>query len=500
MAMLLGADIPAELVGLIVQQLDPISLISLSQTSRAWRAFISPSRHDFVQRLLALELTPEHGGLVPVFDEVSQTLSPPCESEEWKTARYACCGCMKLLSHMMFDNPAILRRPFRKPPPGSVEARKAAVTDWEPLEPASRWRRIRERAAREEEERRRWRRVVNRRHEPPPNAPDHHPFARVNRPRDPEAEGEAMRHLVGTARHRRRCVECLYRNGSMASRGELLPNPAGPAPVPVFTSRHRTFPVFLERMFPGLAKLPERLPRHWRALRETTDVLHCTLYVVRCPSCQTWQEYGALRQFLSSYYMGCFAKSDGPVLCDHCHLRTYRDPDLLAQELRSKVCSLLQDYRQTLEYYIRLGWRLLCRDFISPIWRIDIPWFARYRDVVSRILEGLQIDTNFDLSISDFDAALDDLRRRFVRYREWVYSELDQRARSKIVCSWFGVWVEDYELLHSTYRWAGEQMAWLDSHPRALLDYVLEKDPYRVQSRRKDPLVTRPPEGEVKSS
>ncbi|KAL2182210.1 hypothetical protein L209DRAFT_102774 [Thermothelomyces heterothallicus CBS 203.75] len=484
MALLLGANMPAEIVELIVQQLDPISLISLSQTSRSWRAFINPNRHDLVQRLLALELTPEHGGLVPVFDEVSQTLSPPCESGEWKTARYACCGCMKLLTHMMFDNPAILRRPYRKPPPGSVEARKAAVTDWERLEPAARWRRIRERAAREEEERDRWRKVVNRRHEPPPNPPDHHPFALVPRPRDPEAEAEAMRHLVGTGRHKRRCIECLYRNGNMSSRGKFLHDPAGGTPVPVFKSRHAKFPYFLERLYPGLISPPDRLPRYWRALRITSDAVHHTLYTVRCPSCGTWQEYAALRQFLCHYYMGRFGPTDGPVLCDHCHLETHRDPDRLAKELYSRVRECLRDYREMMEYYIRIGWRLLCRDFYSHRSLTASPWLGKHRHVADRILEGLQIAASFDLSISHFDRALDDLRLRFERYRDWLDTELDPPTRSELMTGWFRAWVEDYELIDSTYRWASEQIAWLDSHPRAVLDYVLEKDPHRVQSRK----------------
>lgn len=140
MAPLIGSSVqvPDEIFVHIAQNLDPITLITPSQASRSWRAFINPSRHDYNQRLLALELTPEYGGIVPLFDELSQTLSPPCESPEWKLNKYACCGCMKLPPHMMFGNHALLRRPYRKPPPDIVESNRAGVIGWEPLEPSAR--------------------------------------------------------------------------------------------------------------------------------------------------------------------------------------------------------------------------------------------------------------------------------------------------------------------------------------------------------------------------
>ncbi|KAK1835315.1 hypothetical protein QBC39DRAFT_430916 [Podospora conica] len=59
-------SMPFEVLCAIVLLLDPISLIAASQTSRALRTFINPTRHDFIQRLLALKLLPESGGIVPL--------------------------------------------------------------------------------------------------------------------------------------------------------------------------------------------------------------------------------------------------------------------------------------------------------------------------------------------------------------------------------------------------------------------------------------------------
>ncbi|KAL2193043.1 hypothetical protein P885DRAFT_72525 [Corynascus similis CBS 632.67] len=479
MGLLLEKDIPVEIVELIVQQLDPITLISLSQVSQSWRTLISPNRHDYVRRLLALELVPEHAGIVPLFDEFSQKLTPPCESEEWKSVKYACCGCMKLLTHMMFDNPAILRRPYRKPPPGTIEAEKATVTDWERLEPSARWRRIQERAARDEEERKKWRKIANRRHEPPPNPPAH-PFARVPRPHD-DSETEALRYLVGTSRQKRRCIECLRRSGKSISRLHGLEfRDDGPRLLAV-KSRNIKVPFELERLYPGLLKPPKQLPRYWRALRLTTDVLHRNLYAIFCPSCETWQEYGAMWEIGILYWGFQYPnRPREPFLCNHCRLK--KDPDLLAKKVNSDAILLIKKHRSIIDWCIRLGWRLLFRDFRSPKSGLSDALLGRYKDVGDKLREGLQLE-NFDLKI-DLNSALDDLHRRFKDYREFLYTEVDPATRSKILDGWFKPWVEDYELLESTYLWLGEQISWLENNERAVLDYLLEKDPHRIQRRR----------------
>lgn len=154
-----------EILCLIVTTLDPISLISLSQSSRGFRSFIQPTRAHFVQRLLSLELLPENNGRyrsVPLFRGRDSTMHPDdSDVQAWEGIRYACAGCLKLRSHMHFDNHSILRLGLRKPPPGSTEATK--LTDWEPYndhfeDPGEKWQRIQQRKEEARERDKLWRR------------------------------------------------------------------------------------------------------------------------------------------------------------------------------------------------------------------------------------------------------------------------------------------------------------------------------------------------------
>ena len=59
--MILSA-MPHDLLVTIIQLLDPISLISPSQANKGLRSMLNPQKFHFVQRLLALETTPQYGG------------------------------------------------------------------------------------------------------------------------------------------------------------------------------------------------------------------------------------------------------------------------------------------------------------------------------------------------------------------------------------------------------------------------------------------------------
>ena len=60
--------LPAEIQCSIIRLLDPISLISVSQTSTHFRRTINPSKRHFTERLLALERLTKYGGVSPFFD------------------------------------------------------------------------------------------------------------------------------------------------------------------------------------------------------------------------------------------------------------------------------------------------------------------------------------------------------------------------------------------------------------------------------------------------
>ncbi|KAL2135480.1 hypothetical protein VTI74DRAFT_8339 [Chaetomium olivicolor] len=451
--------LPPEVLQQIICWLDPISLIALSQTSRSWRALINPLPHDFEQRLLALELQPEHGGLVPVWDENKSTINPSWESDEWKTAKYACCGCMKLLTHMMFDTHALLRRPYRKPPLGSEQAKRMAFTDWEPLEPDMRQRRIHQRAFQERKERQNWVQMAKDYNEP--EMLTAHPFARLPSRRE-EAAQLANKHLSGTARHKRRCVECLYRRQD--GRKEV-------------TRRWAKLELH-EKYFPGL--LPATPPEQTARIYQHMKTFHSTLSVIRCDGCGVWQREGAFRLWPFLEFLQ--RQSEGPLLCNGCHLRTYNDTAKLARELNEVFSIMLNHTLRSTRASLGFGWRLIHQDFNTATSQYRGALLSQYKAIGDEILDGLQweSETPFREALVE-DSLLPDLRRRFLRYKNFIYNEVPAETRAELVQSWFQLWLEDYDLLEESYRELKRQIARFESDPNLVVNYVMEKEPYRLQ-------------------
>ncbi|KAL2133215.1 hypothetical protein VTI74DRAFT_2724 [Chaetomium olivicolor] len=474
MSSLGGTHFPVEVLQQITSWTDPIALVALSQTSRTWRALINPLPHDFARRLLALELLPEYGGLVPRFDEVNSKVIPPFDSHEWKTARYACCGCMKLRTHMMFNNHALLRRPFRKPPPGSIESENSAVTDWEPVEPRLRPRRIYERAARVAQEGRdQIKTIVASYYEPPATS-----WAR-SWTREEDIARVADRFLAGNARHKRRCLECMYQHGHWITRRR----PArGSEEVPVAVSRQLRLTDLCEMYFPGLIeRLPQgQVPRFW-----TLKSFLATLTVVRCPSCAIWQEQGAFRQWTTprvEFYLP-FNKPMGEMICNHCYLDSHKDATQLAQELAEGLVKVLRERLESTRFRLGDGWTLIHEDFNSRNQNRSGP-LSKHKAFGEELLDGLKwVDPRRrGIIIEDHD--LPDLRRRVHRYRQFIYNEVDAKTREQYVQKWFQIWLEDYDLCEDQYRWLKQQIALFEKNPNLILDYVLERLPYRIEGQR----------------
>ncbi|RYP19799.1 hypothetical protein DL765_003145 [Monosporascus sp. GIB2] len=122
--------LPIEAQCAIFRLLDPVGLISASQTCKSFRGIITLERRHFVERLLALECLEEHGGPSAIFRARDNALQPNWNDEKWESMRWACTGCLRLLPHRHFDNHSLLRLGYRKPVAGSP----AAVTpsSWEP--------------------------------------------------------------------------------------------------------------------------------------------------------------------------------------------------------------------------------------------------------------------------------------------------------------------------------------------------------------------------------
>ncbi|CAI4211753.1 unnamed protein product [Parascedosporium putredinis] len=93
-------SLPTELLCNILCRLDPIGLIS---------------RRHFVERLLALEADPRHGGPPLSFRSRDNHLDPGTSESGWDAMRWACTQCMRLRPHTAFGNHALLRLRYRKP-------------------------------------------------------------------------------------------------------------------------------------------------------------------------------------------------------------------------------------------------------------------------------------------------------------------------------------------------------------------------------------------------
>ncbi|KAJ7260160.1 hypothetical protein C8J57DRAFT_1072452 [Mycena rebaudengoi] len=456
-------SLPTEILCAIIRLVDPIGLISLSQSSRALRALIQPSRDDFVQRLLALELDPALGGIV-CFRSRDNNLTPPWDNAEvWKAIRFTCVGCMKLLPHTRFSNQNLLQLRRRKPPPGSREANR--ITDWEPLadgDAKARGLRLQKRMRSEQEDRAAVRFELER-----------SSAAEVLTVDKRDAWAEAV--LGGVHRTRRRCNECRFRRGEFARPTHAN---AGTAAVPVLKSRRLEFTNALDRYFPGLLpRIPlEMVPLLFRVQKDDVRMELFTLYHARCPGCAVWQELGAFRE--------CRQQLQGEdvfatLLCNRClcarHGRAH-----LGEKLAVFAATLLDAVYERTEYQLRFGWRALEEIFrlsrrkkkrFSPVFQeiiADLPW------VEAKNMGDGQKTLDFDRCNPD------DLRRRIVRLRVLVETEMTEEKRKEFLRNpWFRLWLEDYE---KNELWDAmlKEVRSISTHPNALVDFVLEKDPYRV--------------------
>ncbi|KAL2860123.1 hypothetical protein BJX68DRAFT_224320 [Aspergillus pseudodeflectus] len=332
--------LPSELQCAIIRYLDPIALISTSQTNRHFRNIINPRKIHFIERLLDLECIEEIGGPEISFSRLG-TLTPDRTSREWGLNRWACTACLRLLPYQCFTNKAISQLAYRKPIRGSPAARKC--TSWEPTHPRTprtksapqhTHKEIRDKEEQGEESfalraryaitttqnwgaHRIWDshsddafQLLTARQIHFQDAGlvefqdmDVHTFASLteaeeNAILDREARAVEMVR-TGYNRHQRRCLECRFRRGefrgcSGAGRGVGTPN------VPIVTGRQEWFGTVVDRYFPGVSDALdiERPPFNAPVFvihRENAVERPWTLYRVRCRGCTRWQELRAFR-------------------------------------------------------------------------------------------------------------------------------------------------------------------------------------------------------------
>ncbi|KAL4884940.1 hypothetical protein BJY04DRAFT_156126 [Aspergillus karnatakaensis] len=321
-------SLPVEIQCSIIRLLDPIGLISLSQTSQHFRDLIKPKKTHFVERLLALECVAEIGGPPIKFSRFG-ALEPDRASPEWEANLWACTSCLKLLPQYRFTNQALSQIVYRKPIPGSPAA--TAWTRWEPGSSAP----FREGLSLEG-----WRkkydddeaRYIRRRYGF--LATDAWGRARISYDNTVTAETHLERCLTdlrncwieefeeiltdsqedsilnreayylehlraGTNRYARRCLECRFRRGEFrgcTGLGKGLGTPT----VPIVPGRQVSYGTVVDRYFPDISDVLDTKRPAFNAplfviYRDDATDRRWTLFRVRCQGCSEWKEMRAFR-------------------------------------------------------------------------------------------------------------------------------------------------------------------------------------------------------------
>ncbi|KAF5966576.1 hypothetical protein FBULB1_11592 [Fusarium bulbicola] len=121
-------NLPVEVQQRIARFVDPVGLISLRQTNRHFLRIINVQRQQYIERLLALECTLEHGGPPIIF--TTRDDKPFWFDRNLAEARWACTGCMRLRPYYHFQYKFLAEVIWRKPMPGWPGTN--VITSWEP--------------------------------------------------------------------------------------------------------------------------------------------------------------------------------------------------------------------------------------------------------------------------------------------------------------------------------------------------------------------------------
>lgn len=510
-------NVPLDILLIILGNVDPISLINLAQTCQALRATIHPTRANLLQRLLALELIPEHGGIVPLIRSRDNQITPPIGSKDWQANKYACGGCLKLLPHTMFDNHNILRLDLRKPPPGSREANRLA--EWwylngrdDHVRARIIQHRVHTRARHELESLA----DVRRRHYEATHAEEDMPHNGVNQFlwfADEEADtlaandriaSDAELLICGLRRHNRRCNECRFLRGDWRHLNPANNPVQGFSPLPVATGRKLPFYNLFDRCFPTLfhpvplAETGRRFTQFGNQRNKAYTWMMCT---IRCGGCAKWQDASQFRLPIAAYKtedllvreIDQYLVRDAELgelrepRCNRCFLREH-GMAAFRRHLTAFARSLMSDALDRAQFQVLFGWGKLREDF-----RLPGGDFANWAEYGRPIVSDFPIQEDDLLIVPPLTTQqLDDLFRRytcFTIFVEHMYQGLrpvrqtildsrsNEEVMSYVMSSWFRIWYDDYYLYERTYRRLDDRFRWIHQHEQEMVSYALGVDP-----------------------
>lgn len=548
------ATLPVELLHRIFRQTDPVGHIATSQTCTHFRSIILPKPKHFTERLLALEIEPEYGGPGFTYFARENRLEPDWNEDAWDRMRWACTHCLRLLRHAAFDNHSLLRLRNRKPTPGSPAAtRFSGVTNWEPVEsPAlstrEEWRKrmlVAEEKELEKSLRTQYHFATTKsliHSRTTYNAQTRTSLLRAaglpealelsDSQLDCLTEDQADALLdraahqieglcAGSHRHVRKCNECRFqlghfKKGPFISHRTQRPGRAdeltwtfsdnkGSPEVPIVRSRRLKFITPFDRYFPGIepymsAQRPGFILPLWRVYREDTTYMANTLYMARCPSCETWQELRAFRwrtrgwgwgefigvgRWMSEAEVAAHSEEVNSMLCNRC-MYSKQGPAVLAQQLSAFM-------RARLETECRAVLRIL-----SGEWRI-----LRYPPVevrqgrvfpIKQLLKSLEAaernfaTVKFSEGFGDLDVEADDVEDNLAvmnwRRLEWLQISVEEKEladacveKSKM----FAVWQDGWDDAMGYWRWAKAWSREIGEEPERAVRWALERDSMKLK-------------------
>ncbi|KAL4922064.1 hypothetical protein BDW62DRAFT_197303 [Aspergillus aurantiobrunneus] len=517
-------SLPIELQWSIIRLLDPIALISISQTNTHFRNVVSPKRPHFIERLLALECRAEVGG-PPIHYSRHGLLDPDRNSPEWEANRWACTSCLRLLPHDAFNNQMLSRLCYRKPVPGSPAADRC--TSWEPTSksrkpgsPTLRDLRVRGMSYEERMLRKRsaiagtnyW--GISRRMEHPQLGPqtdiekrfgdfqgcgmvevedmtftDFRWMSDEQDARIFDRDAYAVELIrAGWNRHLRRCIECRFRRGEF--RGcSVKGNPNGTVKVPIVSGRQKSYGTVVDRYFPGVSevlenKRPDVNSPVFVVYRKDAIDRAWTTYRARCPGCSQWKELRAFRfggiyprwepidrdnDWWDGYSNWDQTKVTEEILdklqCNHCFVKEH-GREALGKVLVDWLECLLELELGEAASVLRTG---LCDfKYAYP----SIPKRAPKAKIKELICDIRPMLDKSSKELTRADVAL--LRQRRVQWEAWG----DPTPKWLRCDKWYMEWLKYYEESETMWFWLKscmEEIRW-EGKGDILVDWVLNTD------------------------
>ncbi|CAG9946814.1 unnamed protein product [Clonostachys rosea f. rosea IK726] len=459
-------DFPDELLVLIIPFVDPIALISLSQTNRHLRHLIQPTKRHFIERLLVLECLEAHGG--PYLDVRQRNFSlHPSTSDELKDMRWACAGCLKLRSHRHFNNKALYRLRYKKPTPNTSSAESLALTSWVALmRGVKSAQKHRFSAQPDERSLRRYRGLYSGSYTDETLEEWYHwlrrngiekvegwatqdmdldDFRGIARywGRMPRLE-EYHKYLDdsrnhGFARLKRLCNECLFQTGRLQ---RIKNGRAGLALTPVQPSRRVHYYSILDRWLPGFSDALDhkrplvRIPR----LLERGPV----------PFSEPWTLYmrGSM-QLDGARCHACFAKENGT--------------GKLGEELVRWVGEVIDEQLRRHLLALSWGYRRLKQNRPRPAIRVQ---------EVKRILKGVRLE--LDVDAAEVDEVVNGWITRYPQVKNmWDEARPRDISRSLIREASLDVWVEKFQDIVDYWFWLKAAREEIQQKPGHLVDWAL---------------------------